>query len=204
MNGRGFFTKLNLHFVALGLALVGVIFIGVRVALAWSAIRSEQSSTFTQEEVEYGQLRAQMARLNGLPEKVQAADEHAQKFYDARIAPNYSTMIGQLDGTADKDHVRLTRSAYAQAPAIPGLVEVRIDAGLSGQYSDMMHFINDIERDKNHVFFLIDGVTFTGQQGGLVNLRIRLTAFLRSDAADLPQAGTAPAAGQAPAEQGAP
>ena len=197
MNGRrGFFTKLNLHFVVLGLVLAGVIFLGVRYALAWSAIRSEQSSTFTEEEVEYGQLRAQMARLNGLPEKVQAADQNAQKFYDARIAPNYSTMIAQLDGTADKDHVRLTRSAYTPAPAIQGLTEVRIDAGLSGQYTDMMHFINDIERDKSHVFFLITGVTFTGQQGGLVNLRIRLTTFLRSDAADIPQTATTPAAGQ--------
>lgn len=200
MNGRrGFFTKLNMHFLALGLVLAGVIFMGVRFALAWSAIRSEQSSAFTEEEIRYGQLKAQMGRLNGLPEKVQAADQDAHKFYDARIAPNYSTMIGQLDGTAEKDHVRLTRSAYAQAPAIPGLTEVRIDAGLSGQYTDMMHFINDIERDRDHVFFLIDGVTFTGQQGGLVNLRIRLTAFLRSDAADLPQAAAVP-----PAEQGAP
>lgn len=197
MNGRrGFFTKLNLHFIVLGIVLAGVIFLGVRYALAWSAIRSEQSSTFTQEEVEYGQLRAQMARLNGLPEKVQAADQNAQKFYDARVAPNYSTMIGQLDGTAEKDHVRLTRSAYAQAPAIQGLTQVQIDAGLSGQYTDMMHFINDIERDKNHVFFLITGVTFTGQQGGLVNLRIRLTTYLRSDAADMPQTTTTPAAGQ--------
>jgi len=200
MNGqRGFFTKLNLHFIALGLVLAGVIFVGVRFALAWSAIRSEQSSTFTEEEIRYGQLKAQMARLNGLPEKVQAADQDAQKFYEARIAPNYSTMIGQLDGTAEKDHVRLTRSAYAPAPAIQGLTEVNIDAGLSGQYSDMMHFINDIERDRNHVFFLIKGVTFTGQQGGLVNLRIRLTSYLRSDAADIPQAAVPPAG-----EQGAP
>jgi hypothetical protein len=127
-----------------------------------------------------------MKHLNGLPEKVQAADQAAQKFYDARVAPNYSTVIAELDGTAERDHVRLTRSAFAQAPAIPGLTEVRIDAGLSGPYTEMMHFINDIERDHNHVFFLIDGVTFTGQQGGLVNLRMRLTTYLRSNAADMP------------------
>jgi hypothetical protein len=186
MNKRGFFTKLNLHFVALGLVLAGVIFIGVRFALAWSAIRSAESNEFTQEEVRYGVLQGQMKHLNGLPEKVQAADQAAQKFYDARVAPNYSTVIAELDGTAERDHVRLTRSAFAQAPAIPGLTEVRIDAGLSGPYTEMMHFINDIERDHNHVFFLIDGVTFTGQQGGLVNLRMRLTTYLRSNAADMP------------------
>jgi hypothetical protein len=199
MNKRGFFTKLNLHFIVLGIVLAGVIFLGVRFAMAWSAIRSAQSSEFTQEEVRYGQLKAQMSRLNGLPEKVDTADKDAQKFYDARVAPNYSTVIGELDGTAEKDHVRLTRSAFAQAPAIKGLTEVRIDAGLSGPYTEMMHFINDIERDHNHVFFLIDGVTFTGQQGGLVNLRIRLTTFLRSNAADLPQAtGNAAASQETP------
>lgn len=196
MNKRGFFTKLNLHFVALGLVLAGVIFIGVRFAMAWSAIRAAESNEFTQEEVRYGVLQGQMKRLNGLPQKVDAANQEAQKFYDARVAPNYSTVIAELDGTAERDHVRLTRSAFAQAPAIPGLTEVRIDAGLSGPYTEMMHFINDIERDKNHVFFLIDGVTFTGQQGGLVNLRMRLTTYLRSNAADMPQATNLPAANQ--------
>lgn len=188
MDLRRFLTKLNLHLLALGIVVAGVIFIGVQFALAWSAIRSAQSSAFAQQEIRYGQLRAQMKRLNGLPEKVQAADGEAQGFYDARVAPNYSTTVAQLDGTAEKNHVRLTRSSYAQEPAIPGLTEVRIDAGLSGQYTDMMRFINDLERDRNHVFFVIDGIALTGQQGGLVNLRIRLTSFLRSDAIDIPPA----------------
>jgi len=50
----------------------------------------------------------------------------------------------------------------------------------------MMKFINDLERDKNHVFFIIDGVTFTGQQGGLVNLRLKLSTYLQAGANDLP------------------
>ncbi len=51
-----------------------------------------------------------------------------------------------------------------------------------------MHFINDIERDKNHVFFIIDGLTFTGQQGGMVNLRLRLSTYLQAGASDRPPA----------------
>jgi hypothetical protein len=38
------------------------------------------------------------------------------------------------------------------------------------------------------VFFIINGITLTGQQGGLVNLRLKLTTYLRSDATDLPPA----------------
>ncbi|HEX4064376.1 MAG TPA: hypothetical protein VHZ09_00015 [Acidobacteriaceae bacterium] len=186
MNAGKLFTKLNLHFVLLGAVLALDIFIGVRFALAWRAIRSGQSAEYVQEELRYGQLQAQMQHLHGLPKKVELADVDAQKFYDVRIAPNYSTMLAQLGEVSQKDHVKLSRAGYAQAAVIDGLLEVRVDAGLSGQYSDLMHFINDIERDKDHVFFIIDGVTFTGEQGGLVNLRLRLTTYLRADATDLP------------------
>jgi type IV pilus assembly protein PilO len=187
----GLFTKLNLHLAALGVVVALDIFIGVRFVLAWRAIRVDQSSAFVAQQLRYGQLRGQMQHLNGLPQKVDAADTDAQKFYDERIAPNYSTMLAQLMDTAEKDHVQLSRSGYAQETAIPGLTQVNIDAGLSGQYSDTVHFINDVERDKNHVFFLIDGITLTGEQGGLVNLRLRLTTYLRSSAADLPPATNA-------------
>jgi type IV pilus assembly protein PilO len=195
------FSKLNLHLAALGIILALDVFVGVRFALAWQAIRADQSSAFVAEQLRYGQLRAQMQHLNGLPEKVDAADGDAQKFYQERIAPNYSTMLAQLMDTAEKDHVQLSRSGYAQEAAIPGLTDVRIDAGLSGQYTEMMHFINDVERDKDHVFFLIDGITLTGQQGGVVNLRLRLETYLRSNATDLPPATNA-SAGEAETNNG--
>ncbi|HTW50173.1 MAG TPA: hypothetical protein VMD92_19610 [Acidobacteriaceae bacterium] len=190
----GLFTKLNLHVAALGLVVALDVFVGVRFALAWRAIRADQSREFVGQQLRYGQLRAQMLHLNGLPQKVDAADGDAQKFYAERIAPNYSTMLAQLMGTAEKDHVQLSRSGYAQEAAIAGLTKVSIEAGLSGQYTDMMHFINDVERDKDHVFFLIDGITLTGEQGGLVNLRLRLETYLRSDATDLPPVTNASAA----------
>ncbi|HTV81790.1 MAG TPA: hypothetical protein VME18_03995 [Acidobacteriaceae bacterium] len=183
---RKYLTKVNLHLAALALVVVVDIFLGVRFALAWSAIRSDQSGNFVQQQVRYGQLLGQMRHLNGLPERVEQANVDAQKFYAARIAPNYSTMVAQLDGTAVKDQVRLARDEYAQAQAIDGLTEVQIDAGLSGQYTDLMHFINDLERDKDHVFFIIENIAFTGQQGGLVNLRLRLITYLRAGAPDLP------------------
>jgi hypothetical protein len=188
---RNLFSKLNLHFLALGIVLALDIFAGIRFALAWSDIGSDQSSAFAHEEVRYGQLHAEMRHLHNLPGKVAAANVDARKFIDRRMAPNYSTLIAQLDDTATKNQVRLSHSDYAQKPAIHGLTEVTISAGLIGQYTDLMHFINDIERDKDHVFFIIDGITLSGQQGGLVNLRLRLTTYLRSGAAGPP---TPPAA----------
>ncbi len=57
------------------------------------------------------------------------------------------------------------------------LTEVRMDASLSGDYRPLVQLINSLERDK--MFFVIDGVTLTGQQTGTVNLRLRLTTYLR-------------------------
>jgi hypothetical protein len=184
---RGIFTRLNLHLFLLAVIVAADIFIGVGFALAWRAMRSNQTAAFIQEEARDAQLEMQMRHLNGLPAKVDAADEDAQKFYDARIAPNYSTILAQLGTIATKSNVKLSRAAYVPNPASGGLTELHIDAGLSGQYSDLMHFINGIERDKDHVFFIINGVTLNGQQGGLVNLRLRMTTYLRAGATDLPQ-----------------
>jgi hypothetical protein len=185
---RGIFTRLNLHLFLLAAVVIADVFIGVRFALAWNAMRSNQTPAFIQEEARDAQLEMQMRHLHGLPAKVDAADEDAQKFYDARISPNGSTILSQLGSIAAKNQVKLTRATYAYnaAPA-GGLTELHIDAGLSGQYSDVMHFINGIERDKDHVFFIINGVTLNGQQGGLVNLRLRMTTWLRAGATDLPQ-----------------
>ena len=84
---------------------------------------------------------------------------------------------------ATKNNVRLTNLAYTPTPAIAGLAELRLDASLSGEYAPLMHFINGLERSKT--FFLINGLTLTGQQGGLVNLRLKLNTYLH--AADLNQ-----------------
>jgi hypothetical protein len=53
-----------------------------------------------------------------------------------------------------------------------------------------MRFINGIERDQDHVFFIIDRVALTGQQGGLVNLRMQLRTYIQGGATDLPPAIT--------------
>jgi len=57
------------------------------------------------------------------------------------------------------------------------LTQVNIDASVSGDYRPVVQFINAIERDK--IFFVVTGVNLTGEQTGQVNLRIRLTTYLR-------------------------
>jgi hypothetical protein len=185
---RDLFTALNLHFVGLAVILLLDIFLGTKVVLAMHAIGSDESHAFASEEIHYGQLKAKMAHIHDLPAKVDHARKQAAQFIDARIAPNNSTIAAELGNLASQDNVRLANAQYTYTPikSIASITQVQIDASLSGQYAPLMHFINDLERDKNHVFFIITGLAFSGQQGGMVNLRIRVDTFLRSDAPDIP------------------
>jgi type IV pilus assembly protein PilO len=185
-NLRRFFTFLNLHIAAAVVLAILVLFLGVKAILAIHAAGAMGSERYQQQQITQMQLESQMSHLQGLPQKVDQARDDADKFFEKRIAPNYSTIAEELGADYVKNQVRLTRAQYTPKPAIDGLTELRIDANLSGDYTALMHFINDLERDKNHVFFIIDGLTFTGQQGGLVNLRLRMTTYLRANATDQP------------------
>jgi hypothetical protein len=194
---RRWFTVLNLHLAVVAALLVVVFVLAIKTLLAFHAAGEVNSASYQQQEIRYAQLHAEMGHLQGLPQKVDHSREDAAHLYEVRIAPNYSTIAEQLGSAAVKNQVRLSNTRYAPSAAIEGLTEVRIDASLSGDYTPMMHFINDLERDKAHVFFIIDGLTFTGQQGGLVNLRLRLSTFLQAGATDVPPAEGAPGEAEA-------
>jgi hypothetical protein len=89
--------------------------------------------------------------------------------------------------------VRLTRVQYTQGDPGPGLTEISMDASISGDYPSIMRFINSLERDP--MFFIIRAMALTGQQGGLVNLRLRVSTWLRP--ADVPS-GLSPTPVEAP------
>jgi type IV pilus assembly protein PilO len=82
----------------------------------------------------------------------------------------------------------MSRMQYTQGKPGDYLTEISLDCGISGSYPQIMHFVNSLERDQT--FFVIRGMTLTGQQGGLVNLRLQVSTWLRpADAAasGLPQ-----------------
>jgi len=178
-------TVLNLHIAGLALLVLVNLFLLVKLGIAWHDAHSQQPEVVEQEKLAYKALELQAAPLRGLPGKVDVARTDAGKFYGQRVPANYSSIASELGTLAVKNGVRLTRVQYTQSPALEGLAEIRMDASLSGEYPGLMRFINGLERDKN--FFLISGLTLTGQQGGVVNLRMRVITYLRAaDAANIP------------------
>ena len=172
-------SLLNVHFAGVALLLILNLVLAVRLFLAWSTLRSASADQLQQQQTAYRALQLEMTPLRGLPQKVALSRTQANDFYAARFPAAYSTISSTINDLASKNNVRLTNLAYTPTPAIAGLAEVRMDASLSGEYAPMMHFINGLERSKT--FFLINGLTLTGQQGGLVNLRLKVNTYLHAN-----------------------
>ncbi|RRA48975.1 hypothetical protein [Acidipila sp. EB88] len=190
-------TQLNVHLAIVGALLLFDLVLATRLIVAWERSHSDQSAQYSADMATYGHLQAQAEHIQALPAQLSTSRRAADAFVANRIPVSDSEMLAELGTLTSRNHVRLSRASYTPAPAIPGLLELRVEANVSGEYGQIMHFINDVERDKNHSFFIIRSITLTGQQGGLVNLRVRLTTYMRQDAATAAVLQSASRAGEA-------
>jgi type IV pilus assembly protein PilO len=174
-------TELNLHLAGLCLLLLLNVYLVAHLALTWQAERTQGPEAIAQQRISARAADIAAAPLRGLDEKLAASTEQADGFTQRRLPVTYSQVAGELGVLANRTGVRLTRVQYAQSAVMAGssweLTEVRMDASLSGDYRPLVEFVNALERDRQ--FFVINALGFTGAQGGAVNLRLRLTTYLR-------------------------
>ncbi len=182
-------SPLTWHFFVFVVLLVTVIGLSVRFGFDWVATNGNSANVLSAKQLQLKSLEIETAPLRGLDKRV--ADSRAQmlNFYTKRIPPNYSSIDRRIGELGVKSGVRLSRVQYSQNPPGSDLTEISLDAGITGDYPQIMRFVNDLERDQN--FFVIRAMSLTGQQGGMVNLRLRLSTWLRP--ADAAASGLPPA-----------
>ncbi len=194
-------SPLTWHYAGFAILLIAVIVLGTRFALDWAATGSRTREVLAGKQLELKSLELQTAPLRGLEKRVAETGDEIKDFYGKRIPANYSSIAEQIGNLEVKSGVRLSRIQYTQG--IPGanLTEISMDAGITGAYPQIMQFLNSLERDKT--FFLIRAMALTGQQGGVVNLRLRVSTWLRPGdvPSGLPRTGEAEP--EAPGEEGA-
>jgi len=175
-------SPLTWHYVAFTVLLVAVTVLSIRFGLDWEATNGSSSDALVAKQFELKALDLQTAPLRGLDKRVANSRAQMKAFNDKRIPPNYSSIdrrIGELEVSSG---VRLTRVQYTQGKPGADLTEISMDASITGSYPQIMRFVNSLERDRN--FFIIRGLTLSSQQGGLVNLRLQVSTWLRpADAA---------------------
>jgi len=192
-------SPVGLHMVAFGIMAVATIALGIRVGLDWRTTSSSNVDAIAGRQAELKALEIQTTPLHGLDKKVELSRQQIDEFYAKRVPPSYSAILERLGAVMAKGPVKMPRAGYTQAPGSVDLTEIRIDAGVSGDYPAIMRFINGLERSQT--FFVIRAMALTGQQGGTVNLRLVVSTWLRPEdaaASGLPiigAPGTEPDAG---------
>jgi type IV pilus assembly protein PilO len=177
---KALMTALNLHLAGVAVLALLVLYLVIHLVLLWQGLSANNAEALDQQHVQL--IAAQLAAkpLRGLDKKLVASTHDANSFYQARLPYANSQVLAEIGALTHKAGVRWTHAQYAYNPALRGndaLSQMSIDASVSGDYRPIVEFINAVERDK--VFFVINGINLTGQQTGQVNLRIRLTTYLR-------------------------
>jgi Tfp pilus assembly protein PilO len=151
-------------------------------------------------------LELETAPLRGLAGRIEDSRGQIESFIPKRIPPSYSAIAVRVGELQVKAGARLSRVQYSQGQAGPYLTEISMDASISGDYPQIMRFVNALEQDQT--YFVIRGMALAGQQGGQVNLRLIVSSWLRpADAAAsglplTPEPGKAAPAAHATAKEG--
>ncbi len=176
-------SPMSWYYAGLAIMILLVAGLAIRLGLDWAAVSESSKDALAGKQGELKTLEVQTAPLRGLDHRVLLSREQMQDFYAKRIPAAYSSISARIGELEVKSGVRLSRLQYTQGTTGNDLTEISMDAGISGEYPQIMRFINGLERDQT--FFVIRAMNLTGQQGGMVNLRLRLSTWLRP--ADVPR-----------------
>lgn len=130
-------------------------------------------------------LRAELTKktrevepLRGVDKKIVLAKNQIGGFYKDRFAAQDSDLLNELGKLATANGVRMQQAKYKKEDAeISGVVPVEIDGSFSGDYLQLVRFINALERSR--LFFAVDSVDLAGESAGPVKLQITMHSYLR-------------------------
>jgi hypothetical protein len=177
---RALMTALNLHLAGVAALVLLDLYLIVHLIFLWQGLSANNAEALDQQRVQLIAAQISAKPLRGLDTKLVASTHDANAFYETRLPYADSQVLAEIGVLTHKAGVRWTHAQYAYNPQLSGsdgLTQMSIDASVSGDYRPIVEFINSVERDK--LFFEINGINLTGQQTGQVNLRIRLTTYLR-------------------------
>jgi Tfp pilus assembly protein PilO len=156
----------------------------VAVAVLFSPLVGSAGS----RRLQINELRAELTKrtrevepLRGMDKKIVLAKDQIGGFYKDRFAAKDSDLTNELGKLASENGVRIQQARYKEEEAeSSGVIPVAIEGSFSGDYLQLVRFINTLERSK--LFFSVDSVDLAGESAGPVKLEIMMHSYLRSGA----------------------
>jgi type IV pilus assembly protein PilO len=157
----------------------------ILVGVLWRAARSAPEDQRKERDRLQAQARlysADVKRAEAIKAHLSELGRDADKFYKEDLvsaASGYSDVIADLGTIAAHSGVKTSLLSFRQDDLKGRAVtEIRITAGVEGDYASLIHFINGLERSKN--FYLLDSLTLASGSTGGVRLNLDLRTYFRS------------------------
>ncbi len=110
--------------------------------------------------------------LQGMDKKLLLAKDQIGDFYKDRFAEKDSELATELGKLATKNGIRSSQlNIKRKNRKLPASSRSTIEGSFSGDYLQLVRFINTLERSK--IFFTVDSVDLAGEGAGQVRLQIR-------------------------------
>lgn len=180
-------TERKIRIALIAMLCLDVVAVGVLVSpLVGSAIsRREQMA---QLWAELQQKTRTVEPLLTIDKKVDLAGQQIGEFYRERLPARDSQIFDRLGKVASENGVKILQAkSKLEDPEPIGLQPVTIDADLSGDYLQLVKFVNALEREQT--FFTVQSVTLAGESNGPVKLAVKVQTFLRAESGPAERAG---------------
>ncbi len=165
----------------LAIAVLVAIDIVAAVMLFSPLVGSEQSrrEQLSQLWQELQRKTHEAEPLKDVDKKIATAGRQIDDFYETRLPAQDSAIYEELGKVAKQNGVRIGQiRSKAKDTETVGLRPVEIQADFSGDYLQLVRFINSLERDP--LFFIINSVELGGEQAGEVRLQMKLETYQKA------------------------
>ena len=127
-------------------------------------------------------LTADIARAKTIRADLGDVERDGGAFFQKQIVPasgGYSALIDNLGSLARIAGVRASNITYHEgAPDKRGVIEIEINATVSGDYTNVVHFINGLEH--SDTFYVLDSLVLGAGSSGGLGLNLHLRSFFRT------------------------
>jgi Type II secretion system (T2SS), protein M subtype b len=130
-------------------------------------------------------LRADITRAQEIRKRIPAIQEDCDRFEESLYpaSKGYSSISAELDSIASKAGLSLESSGFHQSE-IKGrdLQQVEIDAIVDGSYSQVVHFLNGLQRSQNvYAVEALEAKADSAQGGnGRVRVQMHIKTYFRT------------------------
>ena len=131
-------------------------------------------------------LTREVTPLKGIDKQLAQTRVDVKHFYEQKVPSEFSQISQHLEKLMKETGVTTTsgihyaqenRSARNDKGDLPDVQRINIETTVTGEYAKVARFINGMEQDK--FVFIIDQISLTSQESGVVSLQIKFETFLK-------------------------